>query len=119
MFSKTAPETSSAARASPPLSGSPTWSLATRLTAWYGLSAFVLIALASTFLYWTLVSNLDREDDEFLADKIQVLQELLRERPQDQRLLREEVEWEPAVRQYGLVYVRILDAAARTIVETP
>jgi two-component system heavy metal sensor histidine kinase CusS len=96
-----------------------TWSLAARLTAWYGLSAFVLLAAATAFLYWTLVSNLDREDDEFLADKIQILQTRLRDQPADQRLIREEVEWEPAARRYAIVYVRLVDEAGRTLLETP
>jgi two-component system heavy metal sensor histidine kinase CusS len=94
-------------------------SLAIRLTAWYGLSAFVLIAGATGFLYWALITNLDREDDEFLADKVHILRSLLRDRPNDARMLQEEVEWEPAARQYGQVYVRILDSTGRSITETP
>src|SRR5437868_5832520 len=94
-------------------------SLAARLTAWYGISAFVLIAGATGFLYWALLSSLDREDDEFLADKVHILRALLRDRPHDARMLQEEVEWEPAARQYGQVYVRILDSAGAVLRETP
>src|SRR5262245_56569791 len=43
-----------------------TRSLASRLTLWYGLSAFLLIAGPTGFMYWVLVANLDREDHEFL-----------------------------------------------------
>jgi two-component system heavy metal sensor histidine kinase CusS len=95
------------------------WSLATRLTVWYGGSAFLLLAAATGFLYWALVTNLDREDDEFLADKLSFLQTLLRDRPADARMLQEEVELEPAARQYGQVYVRLLDADGKLIMETP
>src|SRR5437762_219344 len=49
------------------------WSLAARLTAWYTASAFVLILLATGFLYWVLYSNLEREDDQYLADKVRIL----------------------------------------------
>lgn len=94
-------------------------SLAARLTLWYGGAAFVLIAAATGFLYWALVANLDREDDEFLADKARVVGALLRERPGDDRMLREQVEWEPAARQVGQVYVRVLDAGGQTRIETP
>ena len=94
-------------------------SLAARLTAWYGISAFVLIASATAFLYWALVTNLDREDDEFLADKIHILRSLLRDRPNDTRMLQEEVQWEPAARQYGQVFVRILDSSGASLMETP
>jgi two-component system heavy metal sensor histidine kinase CusS len=102
----------------PEPTGSPSWSLAARLTAWYACSAFLLIAAATGYLYWVLVVNLVRQGDEFLADKVHILQTLLRERPDDLRMLREEVELEPAARQYGQVYVRILDADGRTRMET-
>src|SRR5438105_18380 len=95
------------------------WSLAARLTAWYGLASFAMIAAATGFLYWALVANLDREDDDFLADKINILGKLLRERPNDLRMLKEEVEWEPAARQYGMVYIRILRSDGRLLLETP
>jgi two-component system heavy metal sensor histidine kinase CusS len=100
------------------LLGSAPLSLAARLTAWYAASALTLLIAAVSFLYWALVANLDREDDEFLADKIHVLRTLLRERPATD-FLREEVEWEPAARRYGQVYVRILDADGRPLLETP
>jgi len=45
-------------------------SLAARLTLWYTASAFLLIFLVTVFLYWVLNSNLDREDDQYLADKV-------------------------------------------------
>jgi two-component system heavy metal sensor histidine kinase CusS len=116
---KSGHESSSSERGPAPSPGPRTWSLAARLTAWYGLSAFALLAAATAFLYWTLVGNLDREDDEFLADKIHLLQARLQEQPPDPRLIREEVEWEPAARRYAVVYVRILDGAGATRFETP
>jgi two-component system heavy metal sensor histidine kinase CusS len=97
----------------------PPWSLAARLTAWYAGSAFLLILSATGFLYWVLVTNLEREDDEFLADKVQVLRILLRDHPEDVKELQREVEWAWAARQYVQVYVRILDETGRSILETP
>src|SRR5262249_21680778 len=69
--------------------------------------------------YGVLVTNLEREDDEFLAGKVQLLRSLLQERPGDARLLKEEVEWEPAAREYSQVYVRILGATGEAPLETP
>jgi two-component system heavy metal sensor histidine kinase CusS len=94
-------------------------SLAGRLTAWYGVSAFLLIAASAGFLYWSLLAQLDREDDEFLADKINIVRALLRDHPGDLAVLREQVLWEPAARQHEQLYVRILDAGGRAIMETP
>ncbi len=99
--------------------GSSGGSLARRLTLWYSGSASLLILLATGFLYHVLESNLDREDDQFLADKVQFLRSLLRDHPDDARALRQEVEWKPAAGQYGQFSIRILDSKGETILETP
>jgi len=95
------------------------WSLAARLTAWYAGSAFLLILAATGFLYWALVNNLDREDDQYLADKVHILRVFIREKPHDATPLKQEAEWEGAVSQHAQFYVRILDERGRPIVETP
>src|SRR5262249_38104737 len=95
------------------------WSLAARLTAWYAGSAFLLILAATGFLYWALVTNLDREDDEYLADKVHILRVFLREKPHDIAPLKQEAEWEWAASQHAQFLVRILDEGGRPIVETP
>jgi two-component system heavy metal sensor histidine kinase CusS len=115
MSLKTAPEPGSA---SPALRARP-WSLAARLTAWYAGSALVLLLAATGFLYWVLVANLDREDDQFLAHKIQIVRTVLKERADDLAALKQEAEWEGAGTQHGRVYVRILDEDGRTIIESP
>src|SRR5438105_2662738 len=53
------------------------WSLAARLTAWYAGSAFLLVLSATGFLYWALAHNFDREDDEFLTEKVRAVQGVL------------------------------------------
>jgi two-component system, OmpR family, heavy metal sensor histidine kinase CusS len=95
------------------------WSLAARLTGWYAGSAFVLILAATGFLYWALVSNLDREDDQYLADQVHVLRQLLRDNPDDIVALRRAVEWDATSRQSAPTYVRIADREGRAVLETP
>jgi two-component system heavy metal sensor histidine kinase CusS len=95
------------------------WSLAARLTAWYAGSAFLLILAATGFLYWALLTNLDREDDQFLADKIHILRLFLRDKPHDATPLKQEAEWEWAASQHAQFYVRILDENGRPVIETP
>src|SRR3954465_10029221 len=65
-------------------------SLAARLTAWYAGSAFLLVLSATGFLYWALAHNLDREDDEFLTEKVRAVQAIL-DRDLDGDALRREV----------------------------
>lgn len=46
------------------------WSLAARLTAWYAIAAFLLVAAAAFFQYGTLVTSLAEEDDRLLAERL-------------------------------------------------
>jgi two-component system heavy metal sensor histidine kinase CusS len=94
-------------------------SLATRLTVWYALSAFLLILCATAYLYWALERNLDREDDGTILDQIQILRVLLRDHPEDSAAIRQEVEVESGARQHVRLFIRILDLQGRVVAETP
>jgi two-component system heavy metal sensor histidine kinase CusS len=100
------------------VSGSGRWSLAARLTAWYAGSAFILILAAIGILYWALVRTLEREDDEFLASKARILLTMLRDAPDNDRELKEEIERESAARPAGQLYLRVLDAQGKIVTET-
>ncbi len=95
------------------------WSLAFRLTAWYTVASLLLLLAATGALYWALVTNLEHDSDLFLADKVHVVQSLLRERPNDWDSLREEIELESAARRYDQFYTRLVDAQGKTLLETP
>ena len=95
------------------------WSVATRLTIWYAISAFSLIAIATGLLYWVLIRNLDQADDRLLADKARVIGAMLLNRPDDQSAIRQEVEEAWKARQDTQVYVRVLDARGQITAETP
>ena len=95
------------------------WSIAARLALWYTGATFVLVAVATGLLYWVLVANVDREDDQFLVDTAQIMRGLIRERPTDVAALQQEVTWEGTARRYARVYVRVLDEDGRLIMETP
>jgi two-component system, OmpR family, heavy metal sensor histidine kinase CusS len=93
--------------------------LAFRLAAAYSVVALFLLLLATAGLYIVLRIELDRSTDLFLADKLHVLRTLLRERPDDQDGLREEIELESAARRYQQFYIRLLDEHDRPILTTP
>ena len=95
------------------------WSVATRLTIWYAISAFSLIAVATGLLYWVLIRNLDQADDRLLADKARVISAMLLNRPGDEAAIRQEVEEAWKARQDTQVYVRVLDARGQIMAETP
>lgn len=101
---------------------SATWSITGRLTALYTLATLTMLSLATAFLYSMLVSNLEREDQQFLADKIQVLTKILHEHGANVTFLEEEVRWEGRTSVSSSVYShysRIIDATGHTLIETP
>jgi two-component system heavy metal sensor histidine kinase CusS len=118
MSLKTAPEPQTAIRPSTPIAPPRAWSLAARLTAWYALSAFILILLATIILYWALSRSLDDGHDLFLVDKIHIVSNLLRNNPHGRALLRE-VEEGSTARQYAKVFVRITDRTGKLIAQSP
>lgn len=94
------------------------WSLAARLTAWYAGSAFALVLAATGFLYWALSRNLDREDDQLLADAVRDHRAVLPDRLGEGGSMRQAVEaWKG--RQNSRVYARIMDGHGSVVVETP
>jgi len=93
--------------------------LAFRLTAGYAVAGLLMVFFATASLYLVLVKELERSTDLFLADKVNVLRTMLRERPDDLDGLREEVELESAARQYEQFYVRLLDERGYSFMETP
>ncbi|MGA2456570.1 MAG: heavy metal sensor histidine kinase [Terriglobales bacterium] len=93
--------------------------LAFRLMAGYALAGLFLVFFATASLYLVLVSELEKSTDLFLADKVHVLQTMLRERPDDQDALREEIELESAARRYEQFYIRLLDERNTPLLMTP
>ncbi len=93
--------------------------LAFRLTAAYALAGLFLVFFATASLYIVLVSELQKSTDLFLADKVNVLRTMLRERPGDWDALREEVELESAARRYEQFYIRLLDERNAPLLMTP
>src|SRR3984885_2596535 len=93
--------------------------LAFRLAAGYTLAGLSLVFAATASLYLVLVSELEKSTDLFLADKVNVLRTMLRERPNDWDAMREEVELESAARRYEQFYIRLLDEQNKPLLMTP
>jgi two-component system heavy metal sensor histidine kinase CusS len=93
--------------------------LAFRLSAAYSLAGLLLVLLGAASLYFVLRSELDKSTALFLADKLHVLRTMLRERPDDEDALREEIQLETAARRYQQFYIRLLDDHGTPIMVTP
>src|ERR1019366_6607542 len=96
----------------------PRRTLAFRLSAAYSLAGLTLVILATASLYIVLRTELDRSTELFLDDKLHVLRTMLRERPDDEDGLREEIELESEARRYQQFYIRLLDEHGAPIMTT-
>lgn len=94
-------------------------SIALRLTLWYALSAFALIVVATGLLYLALVNSMYQEDLRDLADNLNNALLLLPSSPTSefQRLPEQRPSWAPP--HQPEIYLRVLDAGAHTLTETP
>ena len=95
------------------------WSLAGRLTAYYAGSAFLIVSLATGYLYWAMVRNVDLEDDRLLADRVRLLQAIVQTRPLDMAAIQQEVDEAWQARQNTQFFIRLLDADGTPITESP
>jgi len=77
------------------------------------------VILATASLYIVLRAELDRSTELFLADKLNVLRTMLRERPDDEDALHEEIELESEARRYQQFYIRLLDENGAPVMTTP
>jgi len=97
----------------------PRRTLAFRLSAAYSLAGLTLVILATASLYIVLRTELERSTELFLADKVNVLRTMLRERPDDEEALREEIQLESEARRYQRFYIRLVDDRGVPIMTTP
>lgn len=89
--------------------------LALRLTLFYGVVIFLVLAGTSALLYGSLVSRLNHQDDQFLDHEVRLLRTLLQPWPAGGAELRQEAlsEWNHS--QYARLEIRILNPAGKTV----
>lgn len=94
-------------------------SIAGRLMAWFTVSAFFMLVLNSAVAYWGFTATMEREDDEHLRSRVELLYSLLRGPSADRAALKAEIEGSAATGRFTEYLVRILDARGAVVVETP
>ena len=103
------------------ISGASRWSITKQLAWFYTLATSAMLILALGFLYWVLATTLEREDENFLDNRVHALRIVLQEQPEDTKALEREIIDENiglAGYQYQ-TFSRILDESGRTLYETP
>src|SRR5213595_3884793 len=95
------------------------WSLALRMGLYYGVSAFLILFLTTTLLYYALKSQLEYADDLRLQSKLREVKPILVNEPLDVPALQDSVRLEYVSRSMEPVLIRIKDVNGKVIVETP
>jgi len=95
------------------------WSLALRMGLYYGVSAFLILFLTTTLLYYALRSQLEYADDLRLQGKLREVKPILVNEPLDVAALNDSVRLEYVSRSMEPVLIRIKDVDGHVIVETP
>ncbi len=95
------------------------WSIARRLAFLYAVSSLLMLVAAATYLYWSLVKDVGRDDNDFLANKIQECRRLLGDGPKDAPLLAHEIQTEAEASQFIKYFVRLVDSRGQLALETP
>ena len=84
------------------------WSMVLRLSISYAVVTIALLSLSGGILYWFLRGSLEAEARNTITDKISVMRQILRERPNDREALEEEVQWESTARSQSVYYSRLM-----------
>lgn len=96
------------------------WSIAARVTTWFAVS-LAGVAVAVTVVHDRgLATLLDEQVDRSLAEKISVVEKILREDPGNLAVLRHEVEWEWTSNAYARFWLRVVEPrTGRVLAHTP
>ncbi len=105
------------------MTGRATWwrggSIVARMTAWYAGSSLVLILAATGFLYWVLAANFEVEDTRSLGNMVVDLRLVLRAARDLPFASADAADPGQPPRQFEAIWLRIVDARGRTLLETP
>ena len=93
-------------------------SIAARLTLWQAVCGFLLLLAATSLLYWTLARSLDRDDDQFLAERMQVLVPMLAGSADSPSQVAAEIARETGSRTPVRLYIRLLAGSSTVVGET-
>lgn len=94
-------------------------SITLRLTILYAFSAFVILSVSCLYLYVELGEQLERQNQHFLRDEINVLRALLWEDPEGLSRLRQEIALENSNMELVRHYVRLLDEGGNVLASSP
>jgi two-component system heavy metal sensor histidine kinase CusS len=94
------------------------WSIAARLVLLFALSSFALLVASALFLYRELNISLERQDQQFFADKVNVIRHILSQSQRPEYDLQPEVRWRNPSTVVAY-WVRVERQNGTVLIETP
>ncbi|CAG0964168.1 partial two-component system, OmpR family, heavy metal sensor histidine kinase CusS, partial [Geobacteraceae bacterium] len=95
-----------------------TLSLTARLAILSTLATTGVLIFAIVFQFLALVDDLEFEDNDFIIEKIRVIEAIITRHPDDRAHLEQEVHWEGTMREETRYLVRIVDRQGNEVMET-
>ncbi len=77
-----------------------------------------MLFLASALLYYVMEHSSEAEDCESLADQVEVLRSILRDKPEDFEALKMEIQVSGAVGRFAKYYARVLTKDGKVVIQT-
>jgi two-component system heavy metal sensor histidine kinase CusS len=96
----------------------PDWSLTTWLTLSNAGSAFLILALIASLLYGGLVVQLESQNQFYLHDEVQMLEQIIRSKGDDASLAAT-LSPDHTGKEYVKHFIRLMDKNGRIVYETP
>lgn len=96
-------------------------SITARLTFFYSTTTFILLTIVALFLYGTTIYVLHNANHQFLSNEIDILKNLLENKPNNRLALEQKVVEVPYTKTGSVYhyYIRILDDKRKIVLKTP
>src|SRR5258708_4189566 len=94
-------------------------SLRLKLALYVALCALLTLTAASTFLYWSLKSGLEKVGNDLLEEKFGTFLKAQSADPSDPGELQEQFHYLPSEGAFFHIYARIMDGKGKILIESP
>jgi two-component system heavy metal sensor histidine kinase CusS len=95
------------------------WSIKVRLSV-----LIILVSTSTSYVMYklthsTLHTNLSREENDFVHDRLHMLRTIINEKPDYLEIIKQDIGWEGENISFPYCYLRFIDESGRVLIETP
>lgn len=93
-------------------------SIVGKFTGWYIFSAFILILLSTSYLYWSLLETLVKEDQAVLQRRIRTVRSLINEKTDVLESIKKKIELEWSIPDYIPVFIKVVGDKKKILLQS-